>query len=189
MKKNKSKLLDKSIKSNIKINKSENSVIVTIDTNIYNINVIYTTCYALIDKIYVHISGNPESELLIELKPKDNYNLEKLGNEFENELIKYAFYQKQHNESIGLKSLMLKRILALTDNNVQTYIDKSIKEKIEKDTELINNNILPNFDDELDDNFFDDPEGIAIPWEEKYGKKENEKKHKKSKNNKNKTKK
>jgi His-Xaa-Ser system protein HxsD len=189
MGKNKSKSLYKSIQSSIKINKSENSVVVIIDPNIYNINIIYTTCYALIDKVYVHITGNPEFELTIELKPKENSDLEKLGKEFENELIKYAFYQKQHNETIGLKVLMLKRILALTDNNVQTYIDENIKEKIEKETELINNNILPKFDDELNDDFFDDPEGIAIPWEEKYGKKQNDKKREKSKNKKTKTKK
>lgn len=173
----------------IKINKKENYIEIIIDPCIYNINVIYTACYALIDKVYVHMYGDPEFEITVELKPKEKYNLKKLAMEFENELIKYAFYQKQHNENIGVKVLMLKRILALTDLQAETYVDNNIKKKLEKDTELIKNNLLDNHDDELDDDFFDDPEGISIPWEKKYGKKHNDKKAKNKEIKKKKTKK
>jgi His-Xaa-Ser system protein HxsD len=168
------------LKKHIKINKIDDLINIKINTNVYSKKVIYTTCYALTDKIYVHLKSNPNSEFEVELKPKHEQNLEKLALEFENELIKYAFYEKQHNDNLALKILMLKKILILADPEARFYIDQQYKEELDKIKPLINNEPTFDFEDEPDDDFLDDPEGIAIPWEEKYGKKNEKKSNKKN---------
>jgi len=164
-------------KLNLEINKEEGVVLTKINPKIYSLSVIYTTCYVFVDKAYVHIDGEPEKEITIELKPKKETNLEEFAREFENELIKNAFYNKQHKESLGVKTLLLKRILAMPDKIAELYVHDKVKDKIDKELELIEQELES---EDLDDDLFDDPEGIAIPWEEKYGKEQNEPKQGKS---------
>jgi len=61
---------------------------------------------------------------------------------------------------------MLKRILSIPDEVMEVYADKDNKTKIDEARELLDK------DDLIDDDILDDPEGIAIPLEEKYGKKD-----------------
>lgn len=166
--------------SNLEIKREEGVVLTKINPKIYNLSVIYTTCYVFVDKAYIHIDGDPEKEISIELKPKKDSNLDELRREFENELIKNAFYNKQHKESLGVKTLLLKRILAMPDKIAELYVHEKIKDKIDEELELIEQELK---NEDLDDDLFDDPEGIAIPWEEKYGKEQNEPKQGKSEEN------
>ena len=166
--------------SNLEIKREEGVVLTKINPKIYNLSVIYTTCYVFVDKAYIHIDGDPEKEISIELKPKKDSNLDELRREFENELIKNAFYNKQHKESLGVKTLLLKRILAMPDKIAELYVHEKIKDKIDEELELIEQELE---NEDLDDDLFDDPEGIAIPWEEKYGKEQNEPKQGKSEEN------
>lgn len=166
--------------SNLEIKREEGIVLTKINPKIYNLSVIYTTCYVFVDRAYVHIDGDPEKKILIELKPKKDSNLDELGREFENELIKNAFYNKQHKESLGVKTLLLKRILAMPDKIAELYVHDKVRDKIDQELELIEQELE---NEDLDDDLFDDPEGIAIPWEEKYGKEQNEPKQGKSEEN------
>ncbi|MFT4304428.1 MAG: hypothetical protein ACMXYG_07715 [Candidatus Woesearchaeota archaeon] len=87
---------------------------------------------------------------------------------------------------------MLKKILALHDSEAPILVDTKMNEFLNTEAELLKDDPLKEIekeindeiDDEIDDeinDFLDDPEGIAIPWEEKYGKKKkNDKKGKKS---------
>jgi len=160
-----------SAQSNIEVNSQENLVLSKINPKIYNMSVVLTTCYVMIDKAYIHIDGDPEKEIIVELRPKKEYDLEKMAREFEDELVKNAFYNKQHKETLSIKTLMLKRILAMPDKIAEVYVENKMKDKIDQELELINEEMS---EEDLDDDFFDDPEGIAIPWEEKYGKKSEE---------------
>lgn len=186
--------------SNLNISKTNNSIKICLNTKIYPINVIYAACYSLLDQVYVHIDGNPTSEMIIELEPKIKSNLEQLSKEFENEIIKHAFYNAQNKDSTGTKILMLKRILAMPDTYAQINVPEEelgrIQEKsdfinnIKKDEQSLNDDDIEDIavpweekygkedtdkppEDLNDDDFLDDPEGIAIPWEEKYGKDDN----------------
>lgn len=126
------------ITSNIEINKEENSILLNINPEIYNLSVVYTTCYSFLDKAYILIDGDPKFELLVELKPKKEYDLEKLGREFNNELIKYGFYHNQHLKTVGIKTLMLQRILAIDDNIANIFVEKEMAEKLRQQEELLN---------------------------------------------------
>jgi len=130
----------------LKVNKKEKIVLVSVNPKIYPLDVIYSASYAFLEKSYVFLDGN--SKLVkIELKPKTKYNLEKLGREFNNELLKYADYKKRSEKTKQIREMIIQRALFTNDPSLADQIDEELNEEIE------------------------DPEGIAIPWEEKYGKK------------------
>ena len=131
--------------SNLNLNEKERKVSVSVDTNLYPLDVIYSAAYVFLDKAYILLSGDPKNKVIVELKPKAEYDLEILGGEFNNELLSYANYKEMSRANKDVRHTILQRALLTCDAS---------------------------YDAEEDDEQFDDPEGIAIPWEEKYGKKQ-----------------
>jgi len=86
----------------------------------------------------------PDEEILIEMKPKKKTDLEKIGRELNNELINYAAIQIRGIKTKDMRLEIVKRALGSHQKIEDT----------ERDLE----------------GWEDDPEGINIPWEEKYGK-------------------
>ena len=83
-------------KSNIEMNDDDNCVSVSINPSIYPLDVIYSAAYVFLDRAYVFIDGDPQKNVVVELKPKDGKtDLETLGRELNNELLNYAVYKKQ----------------------------------------------------------------------------------------------
>jgi len=137
---------------NLKIDKKENKVLISINPSIYPLDVIYSASYVFLDKNYVFLDGDIKKRILVELKPKEKYDLKKLGGEFNNELLKYADYKKRSEQTKQVREMIIQRALFTNDPSIINEVNQ--EEKID-----------------LDDKEFEDPEGIAIPWEEKYGKK------------------
>ncbi|MBW2977580.1 His-Xaa-Ser system protein HxsD [Candidatus Woesearchaeota archaeon] len=133
---------------NLEINKKENKVFVSVNPKNYPLDVIYSASYVFLDKSYVFLDGNPKTKVVVELKPKKKYDLEKLAREFNNELLKYVDYKKRSEQTKQVREMIIQRALLTNDPSL-----------VESEEEL-----------DLDEEF-EDPEGIAIPWEEKYGKK------------------
>ena len=129
----------------------EDHVIVSVNPKIYSLDVVYSAGYVLMDRAYVVIDGDPEEEIIVELRPKKRDDLEILGRDFNNELINYAVYKSQSEANREVKETIVKRALL-------TNVGEEEAEEKEEDFE--------------DESYLDDPEGIAIPWEEKYGKKD-----------------
>jgi His-Xaa-Ser system protein HxsD len=134
---------------NIKINEKEGSCLVSVNTKLYPLDVVYSAAYVFIDRAYIVLEGD-KNTVKVMLKPKNSYDLEKLGLEFNNELLNYAFHKQKNDKTKAVREAIMQRAL------------------ITNDPSIIDDDAL--FDEELDE-IFDDPEGIAIPWEEKYGKK------------------
>jgi len=139
----------------MEINKEENCVSVNINPKIYPLDVIYNAAYVFIDKAYVLIDGDPNEGVLVELKPKKEFSLEVLGREFNNELLNYSVYKTQSDKTKDIRTAIIQRALITNDPSVIGGCQK-------KDSE------------EYD--YLEDPEGIAIPWEEKYCKDKKSKK-------------
>jgi His-Xaa-Ser system protein HxsD len=144
----------KTIKS-IEIDSNENLLKVLINPNIYPLDVIYAASYVFIDNVYVIIEGDLKKEIRVILKPKEKYDLEKLGMEFNNELLNYAVYKEKSTKNKGIREAIMQRALVTND---PTLIEGNEDDKLDKD-----------LDEDIEE-FLDDPEGIAIPWEDKYGK-------------------
>lgn len=124
-------------------------VVVSVNPKIYDLDVVYSAAYVLMDKAYIVIDGDPEEEIIVEIRAKDKSDNELVGRDFNNELINYAVYKAQSAANQEIKETIVKRAL-MTNAGEEIVVD------VEDD----------------DSSYLDDPEGIAVPWEEKYGKDE-----------------
>jgi len=118
---------------------------IKLDTKLYPLESIYAACYVFVDQVYIYLEGiDDEGQVTVQIKAKDDkVELEVLKGEFLNELL--------HS---------VHRINIVKNN-------KKIREYI------VERALYSSIDEEEDDDLsFDDPLGIAIPWEEKYGKDE-----------------
>jgi His-Xaa-Ser system protein HxsD len=129
---------------NMEINAGENYLLVSVNPKIYNLDIVYYATYVLMERAYVLIGGDPGKEIIVELRPKDDIELETLGREFNNELLNYAVYMKQSARNQGLREAILRRVLMT--------------------------NLAPAECGEPKDPIAD-PEGIARPWRGEHGKK------------------
>lgn len=143
--------------SNIKV--EEGSVIVNINPKLYGLETVYSAAYVFLDRAYIMLDGDPEKEIVVKLKAKKEEDLEKLGSEFFNELINYADYQKRAEQTKKIREMLMER--ALITNDPSVIGDSASEEDKEFD------DLTEELED--DEDYLEDPEGIAIPWEEKYG--------------------
>lgn len=147
----------------------DDSAILSINPKLYSLETVYSAAYVFLDRAYILLDGDPKKEILVRLKPKEKEDLNKLGGEFFNELINYADYQKRAEQTKKIREVLLQRALITNDPSI-------IQDNITED-----NDELDDVTDLEDDDYLDDPEGIAIPWEEKYGDKAKKKDESKAK--------
>ena len=136
--------------SNLIISRENNRVTAKIKPSIYPLDTIYGAAYIFMDRAYVLLDGNPDTEVSVELIPKRGYDLDTLGMEFNNELLNYATYKEISTRNSAVRLAIIQR----------AFFTGDISE-------------CPEESENLD--YLDDPEGISIPWEEKYQQKEEEK--------------
>lgn len=136
---------------------SKTQATVRVSPKVYPLEAVYSASYVFLDRAYILLDGDPGYEFIIKIRPKSGTDPETLAREFLNELINYADYGERAKNTKALREMILQR--AIITNNPETLAQEEEFEDIDFD----------------DDDFLDDPEGIAVPWEEKYGKKEEEK--------------
>ena len=133
--------------SNMEINKEEGYALISINPKIYPLDVVYSAVYVLLDKAYIVIDGDPAEEIIVEIRSKEkDGDVEEIGHELNNELVNYAVYKTQSEKNKAIRQTIIQR--ALLTNNFEA-------DDISDDGEI--------------GDYLDDPEGIAVPWEEKYG--------------------
>ena len=134
------------IKDNFTINKKENNIVISINPKIYPLSVIYSAAYVFLDRAYILIDGDPEEEIIIKIMLKERgSDLEILGKDFNNELLNYSAYAVQSEKNAAIRHLILQRALFTNDSELEEQFKTESKEE----------------------SYIDDPEGIAVPWEEK----------------------
>ena len=140
----------------MKIVKKKNELVISLNPKIYPLEAIYGACYVFIDRAYLFLDGDLNKEVKIflkgmkELSPKE---LEKLAGEFENELLNYS----------------LRLSIAKNTKNIrETIVERALFSVLPHEKELEKINKSEQIDEKTIEN---DPLGIAVPWEEKYGNK------------------
>jgi len=144
----------------LKINEDENCVFISINPKIYPLDVIYTVSYVFLEKAYLILDGEPDKEIIVKLIAKikvDKEQLRQLGNDFFNELINYGFYKNQSEKNNVIRQILLQKALFGDAGEDEEELGDDLDE-----TDL-----------EEDSDEIEDPEQIAVPWEEKYGNKKN----------------
>jgi len=119
---------------------------IKLNPKIYPLEIIYSAAYVFLEKAYIKLDGDIDKEIIVEIKSKDN-EIKNIELEFQNELLNYAEYNTNLKNNKEIRQAIIQRALMTND---ETIIDEIFEE--------------------IDDEEIDDPEGIAIPWEEKYGK-------------------
>lgn len=103
--------------NNMEVHKKEGYVIVSVNPRIYSLDILYSAAYVLLDKAYLIIDGDPNEEILIEIRPRENgLDLETLGRELNNELINYAVYKLRSDRNKNIRNAIVQR--AFDTNNV-----------------------------------------------------------------------
>ena len=140
-----------SIQGKIKNNQLE----ISLNPKIYPLEAVYGACYVFIDRAYLFLDGDPKREIKVFIKGKEKNSskeLKRLKGEFENELLNYAFRISLAKYTKEIRDMIVERALF----SALPHEEETQKEDV----------------------FEEDPLGIALPWEEKYGEKNKSKKAK-----------
>jgi His-Xaa-Ser system protein HxsD len=124
------------------------TIVLRLNPKVYPLDVVYSAAYVFLDRAYILLDGDPKKQILVKLTSKKQGDPKVLAGEFQNELINYADYFQRAAQTRKIREVLLQRAMLTNDR-------------------------LPLSSIEDIDEGFDDPQGIAIPWEEKYGKKKN----------------
>lgn len=142
--------------SKTNINKEENKIVVSVSPKLYPLESVYGAAYVFLGRAYVFLDGDPKKEVHIHLKGKKELSekeMENLADEFLNELLNCGLRYQISKENQKIREYIVGAALIGISGE---KIDESIGAE-EKEWE-------------------DDPLGIAVPWEEKYGKKQEKEK-------------
>ncbi len=122
---------------------------ILVSQRIYPLEVIYATAYIYLDRCYVFLDRGEGDKVSVRLKAKpecDRKAFQAIIGEFENELVNQAFRRKVAQRTQEVREAIVHRALF-----------SSLPEAASLTLE-----------DEGD--YLDDPLGIAVPWEDKFGK-------------------
>lgn len=144
-----------------KTNIKKNKVTLKLNQELYPLETIYTVSYLYLDEAYFFLKKDDKNRIIIEITPKNKTDIENFAKEFKNQLINYGQQILINKENSDIKKKILEEILFHS-------VPKEKKIEQGKKSELYDEE-LEMIDEELE---IDDPEGIFVPWEEKYGKNE-----------------
>ncbi len=123
-----------------------------LSTEIYPLDAIINACYAFIDRAYISLdTDNSTDSIEVEIKPKAGLSSRQkktLVDDFKNELLHSALRYQISKNNKKIREYIIGRALYNPPLSAAA---------------------APENDEKLD--YLEDPLGIAIPWEKKYGKK------------------
>lgn len=128
----------------------KSETIVIIDESIYPREAIYGAAYIFVDRAYIYLDIPEKGKISIRFRSKnENESLNKIEGEYMNELLQYVL-----------------RLSIASDNKKirEQIVEQALFAALGREERILNNQ-TEKFE------FEDDPLGIAIPWEDKYGKK------------------
>ncbi len=127
---------------------NNDSAIFRINPKIYSIEVVQKAAYILMDKATIILNGDPEKEIVADIKNcSDCVAIGDIVKMFNEELLNYAVYKQQSENNKEIREILLQRVLLSN-----TREDFSGPKRPEND-----------------------PEGIFKPWEETQDKLEQKK--------------
>ena len=134
---------------------NRNTITISVNSKLYPLEAVYSAAYVFMDRAYIVLDGDPEKEIIVKIKPKSGCLLENIEGEFNNELLNYADYLTRAKETKKIREMFLQRAILSNDPEMISEKNSAGLEPEEEPEEVI---------------FLKDPESIAVPWEEKYGK-------------------
>lgn len=130
---------------------------IEINPKIYPLSAIYGAAYVFVDKVYIFFDGDPEKKVEVFLKAKSGIGSQELAQikgDFENELLNYALREQIVKSSQKIRETIIAQ--ALLSPLYNSFPDL--------------------MGDAQNDEYLEDPLGIAKTWEERFEKKKSKKK-------------
>ena len=138
----------------------------TLQRDLYPKAAVYGAAYQFIERCYVFLDAPSPERISVEFKsrqPVDRSELEALAGAFCNELLAQAFRCEIAEQNKDLLEVIVAQSMSATEPPSDAAAPASATPPAFDLSEL---EAL-----DLDDEPFEDPLGIAVSWEEKYGKK------------------
>jgi len=138
---------------NVEIDSRGNRIGLLLDEKIYPREVSLAAAYRFIDRCYVRLERTGRGQLLIWLKGKRKLSakaLEALAGDYDNELLQQLMRQQVAARTTGIREAIVGRALM----SAEPWTEETEPDKTNEIEEL---------------DYTEDPLGIAVPWEEKYG--------------------
>lgn len=134
--------------------KENKKAALSINPDIFALEVMYSAAYVLMDKAYFMFSGDPSEEIQVEIIPKEekDVDLKKVALKFNNEMINYSAYAIQASRNKEIRAAIIEK--ALGTNQAVGGNTKEEGEVMEAESS----------DREFGDIDIEDPKGIAEPW-------------------------
>ncbi len=135
----------------LKVNEKENKITATINPLLYPIEAIYGAAYVFLDRAYLFLDGDPKKSVVVDMKGKEKMSkkqLENLAGEFYNEIVNYALRNKISRNNQKIREYIVARALSITPSPTPKA----------------------NKPQEQPKGWQEDKLGLALSWEEKYGK-------------------
>jgi His-Xaa-Ser system protein HxsD len=122
----------------MEIHKDKKYVIISVNPKIYPMDMIFSAAYIFIDRAYVIVDGDPNEEIIVQLKAKDKgIDLEKMAREFNTELVNYSFYQAQYVRNNPVREAIIQRAFFTQSAEPQTVEQPQEKADYIEDIEKI----------------------------------------------------
>ncbi len=166
----------------VKVKIGENSIQWKLNPKVYPLEVVYQASFVFIDRAYLFLDMDDDKQILVQLKGKETLDeaaLKALQGEFANELLNHAVRKNVAKQNKRIRELIVAKALfaagrpqelreisegmsGLTSSAAEPprpWDDATEEEQEELDRLLA----------EIEKDFAEDPMGIAVPWDEKYG--------------------
>jgi len=143
--------------------REESALKITVNSRIYPLEAVMAASYTFLDRAYVLLDKD-KNDVIVQLWPKEGQKARATEGDFYNELLNEALRQKIAKQNQQVREMVINRALfAATNTNVE-------EEVLDRALDSLDNLDDLNLDLDSDNlDFLDDPLGIAVPWEEKFG--------------------
>jgi len=90
----------------------EDNAILRLNPSIYPLEIVYNAAYIMIDESFILLDGNPQQEIIVNIRKKrKEQDIQNLVMRFNEELLNYAVYKQQSEKNKALREAILKRVL------------------------------------------------------------------------------
>jgi His-Xaa-Ser system protein HxsD len=154
--------------SQMEVTTNGNKMTVLVHKALYPTDVLFGAAFTFLDRCFIHLDMADGDRIRVELeaRPESRFSLEALLGDFKNELVSQSVRRDLARKTEKVRAMIVGRAIveAVPSERAPAPRPSAVQNLPPEVAKL-----LAEEEDSLD--FLDDPLGIAVPWEEKYGKK------------------